>query len=428
LIVGAALLLTIAAADAVDRLFLAPACPACHAEKAKHLPLYDASREGLVRIRANGLEFRARIAGFDNRDGEGVILLHGFPETSIMWEPMLDKLAKAGFRVVAFDQRGYSPGARPFRTWSYRKDKLAADVIAIATAVGFERFHVVGHDWGGIIAWIVADRFPHQVISVTSLSAPHPQALAEGLDADASQLLYSSYVPLTWIPILPELALGFDRAALLQRMKWKLHPPQQIEEYRQVFGEPGALRAALAWYRAFTFQPAPTGKIEQPALFIWGNEDPAFGRAAAEKTADHVKGPFRFIKLKAGHWLMLETPDLVMTEVLSHLRTASEAAEQWRVELVRTPQQGASSCDGMRPHCLSIFVTPKGDSVRIRNRCEERYRGVVRLSCTGWAPGAFVEYRFNLGAKGDVIQENNGLSFGDCYYSQQVCSVELQAR
>jgi hypothetical protein len=149
---------------------------------------------------------------------------------------------------------------------------------------------------------------------------------------------------------------------------------------------------------------------------------------AAEKTADHVKGPFRFDKLKAGHWLMLETPDLVMNEVLLHLQGVSRVSEQWNLALAKASPQAASSCDEVRPHCLSIFVTPNGDSVRIRNRCEERYRGVVRLSCSGWTPDAFVEYRFNLGAKDDVIQENNGLSFGECYYSQQLCSVEVQDR
>ena len=212
-----------------------------------------------------------------------------------MWEPLLDKLAKAGFRAVAFDQRGYSPGARPFRVNSYSSGRLAADVIAVATAVGFDRFHVVGHDFGGAIAWIAADRFPREIISVTSLSTPHPEALAEALDDLRAQRLKSSYALLYRIPVLPELVLGFNRAAYLQRLKWQFHPPEQIEEYKQVFSEPGALRGALNWYRAFRFQSHdPLGKIRQPTLFIWGNEDGAFGRVAAEKTADYVEGPFRF--------------------------------------------------------------------------------------------------------------------------------------
>jgi len=419
------LLLLVAAAYAVDRLLLAPTCPACHTDMTKNLPLFDPSREGLVRIRASGMEFRARVAGFSNRDGEGVILLHGFAETSIMWGPLLDKLAKAGFRAIAFDQRGYSPGARPFRVNAYSSVRLAADVIAVATAVGFDRFHVVGHDFGGAIAWIAADRFPREILSVTSLSMPHPGALGEALEDRHAQWRQSSYVPLYRIPVLPELVLGFNRAAYLQHLKWQLQPPEQVHEYKQVFSEPGALRSALNWYRAFAFHSRdPLGKIRQPTLFMWGNADGAFGRVAAEQTANYVDGPFRFHRLKAGHLLMLEVPELVANAVLSHLRTWSQVSEQWK----NVPHEDASPCDQSRPNCLSVLVTPNGNAVRIRNRCNERYQGIVRVSCTGWAPGAFVEYRFNLGAKGDLIQENSGFSFGDCYYSHQLCSRQLQER
>ena len=420
------LLLPVATAYAVDRLLFAPTCPACHRDMTKKLPLFDPSREGLVRIRANGMEFRARVAGFSNREGEGVILLHGFPDTSIMWEPLLDKLAKAGFRVVAFDQRGYSPGARPLKVSSYRSGRLAADVIAVATAVGFDRVHVVGHDFGGAIAWIAADRFPQEVMSVTSLATPHPQALVEALEDPGSQWVQSSYALLYWIPVLPELVLGFNQAAHLHRLKWQFHPPAQIEEYKQVFSEPGALRAALNWYRAFEFRANdPLGKITQPTLFIWGHEDGAFGRVAAEKTANYVEGPLRFHRLKAGHLLMLEVPELVANEVLSHLRTWSKLSEEWKLVQKNAPRQIGWPCDLSRPNCLSVFVTPNGNAVRIRNLCNERHQGVVRVSCTGWAPGTFVEYRFDLGARADVVQENRGFSFGDCYYGHQLCRTHI---
>ena len=425
----AVFLLPVAAAYAVDRLLLAPVCPTCHADITKKLPLFASSREGLVRIRASGMEFRARVAGFSNREGEGVILLHGFPETSIMWDPLLDKLAKAEFRAVAFDQRGYSPGARPFRVNSYSSRRLAADVIAVATAVGFDRFHVIGHDFGGTIAWIVADRYPQRILSVTSLSTPHPAALAEALDDPDAQWLHSSYIPLYWIPLLPELVLGFNRAAYLQHLKWQFHPSEQVQEYKRVFGEPGALRGALNWYRAFQFRSHdPLGKIRQPTLFMWGNEDGAFGRLAAETTANYVDGPFRFHRLKAGHLLMLEVPELVADEVLPHLRTWSQVSQQWKLEFAEAPQEDASPCDQSRPHCLNIFVSPSGNAVRIRNRCDEDYQGAIRVSCTGWAPDAFVEYRFSLGAKGEVIQESNGFSFGDCYYRHRLCSMRAQER
>ena len=161
-LIVAIMMLPITGAFAIDRLLLAPACPDCHAERTAHLPLFDrtegASQDGLVRIRANGMTFRARVAGSENVSGDGVILLHGFPETSIMWEPLLKKLGKAGYRAIAFDQRGYSPGARPQMQSEYTKGKLANDVIAIADAAGFRKFHVIGHDFGGAIAWTVADR------------------------------------------------------------------------------------------------------------------------------------------------------------------------------------------------------------------------------------------------------------------------------
>ena len=421
-------LLPVTTAYAIDRLLLAPACPDCNAEMTEKLPLFDGTQEGLVRIRANSMEFRARVAGFtDNPDGQGVILLHGFPETSIMWEPLLEKLSKAGYRVVAFDQRGYSPAARPFSQNAYTKGKLATDVLAIADAVGFEQFHVIGHDFGGAIAWVVADRYPERVLSLTSLSMPHPSALAEALESPASQWGRSSYVLFYQIPVLPELIMGFNRAAYLEYLKWQKNPPEQVKEYERVFGEPGALRAALNWYRAFEFHSLdPLGKIRPPTLFIWGRQDGAFGRTAATKTVNHMDGPYRLHTVDAGHQLMLEVPDIVEEDVLEHLRGAAYTSKQWNAALAERPQQDGSPCDQSRPQCLNIFVAPDGKTLRIRNRCDEAYEGVVRVSCTGWAPDASVEYRFSLGAKAEMTQQSTGFSFGDCYYRHRLCSKQAQ--
>lgn len=422
----AILLLPAASAYGIDKLWLASGL-ASHTAITRELPFFDLSREGLVRIRASGMEFRARVGGFDNPNGEGVILLHGFPETSIMWEPLLDRLAKAGFRVVAFDQRGYSPGARPFRVKSYSAGRLASDVMAVAGAVGFERFHVVGHDFGGAIAWIVADRFPQEVLSLTALSMPHPAALAEALGDPDAQWLHSSYVLMHWVPLVPELVFGFDRAAYLRNLKWQMHAPEQVKEYTQVFSEFGALRGALNWYRAFQFEPRdPLRKIRQPTLFMWGNEDQAFSRLAAETTANHVEGPFRFHRLKAGHTLMLDLPDRISDEVLAHLKSASQVAGQWRSMQAAGAQQDAN-CAKAKPHCLRIFAAPDGRSFRIRNRCDEAYRGAVRVSCTAWPQDAFMEYRFDLGPGADMIQESNGFASGDCYYSQRLCDAGLRS-
>ena len=417
-------LFAVAALFAVDRLLLAPSCPDCHTEMTRKLPRFDGSQAGLVRIRASGMEFRARVAGFDNRDGDGVILLHGFPETSIMWEPLLETLSKEGFRVVAFDQRGYSPGARPFSQNAYTKGKLATDVIAVADAVGFERFHVVGHDFGGAIAWVVADRFPLRVKSLTSLSMPHPSALAEALQDPHSQWRRSSYILFYRIPFLPELVLGFNRAAYLGHLKWRDHPRRHVEEYRRVFGEPGAIGAALDWYRAFEFRSLdPLGKIRPPTLFLWGRGDGAFGRDATIKTANHMDGPYRLQTIEAGHFLLLEAPQLVASEIVAHLKSSEQVARQWNAALADTAHQDGSACDQSGPQCLNIFVAPDGNTLRIRNRCPESHEGVILVSCSGWAPEASVEYRFNLGAGAEMTQRSTGFSFGDCYYRHRLCTA-----
>lgn len=424
-LIAAIFMLSVTTAYAIDRLLLAPDCPDCHAEMAANLPLFDGTRDGLVRIKANSMEFRARVAGVENSDGEGVILLHGFPETSIMWEPLLENLSKDGYRAIAFDQRGYSPGARPFTQNEYTKGKIATDVLAVAEAAGFERFHVIGHDFGGAIAWTVADRYPQRVLSLTSLSMPHPSALAEALADPDSQLRRSSYVLFYRLPVLPELVLGFNKASLLEYLKWQDHPPEQVAEYERVFGEPGALSAALNWYRAFEFRSLdPVGKVRPPTLFIWGREDGAFGRVAAIETVNYMDGAYRLRTVAAGHDLMLEAQDIVTEDVLAHLEAAAKASKQWATALAETAQHDGSPCDQSRPQCLRISLTPDGQTLRIRNRCDEAYKGIVRVSCSGWAPDAAVEYRFSLGAKGEMTQESTGVSNGACYYRHRLCAKE----
>lgn len=426
-LIAAIALLPFTAAYAIDRLVLAPSCPDCHAEMTRALPLFDGTEDGLVQIRANDMTFRARVAGTGNRDGEGVILLHGFPETSMMWEPLLEALDKSGYRAIAFDQRGYSPGARPRLESEYTKGKLANDVLAIADAAGFESFHVIGHDFGGAIAWTLADRHPERVLSLTSLSMPHPLALSKALSTPSPQWPASSYVLFYRLPVLPELVMGFDRAAVLAQWKWARHPEAQVAEYRRVFSESGALHAALDWYRAFEFRSLdPAGKIRPPTLFLWGQEDRAFSRASAIATGNFMDGPYRLRTVSAGHNLMLDAPQVIIPEIVGHLDAAAKVRKQWVAKLAATPKQDGSSCDQVPPHCLRIQLSPKGQTFRIRNQCEDTYRGVVRVTCSGWAPDAAIEYRFNLGARSELAQEgigaSTGQSNGKCYFRPRLCA------
>ncbi|WP_108682832.1 alpha/beta fold hydrolase [Methyloceanibacter sp. wino2] len=429
-LIAALVLLPFTAAYGIDRLVLAPSCPDCHAAMTEALPLFDGDENGLVRIRANNMTFRARVAGSGNRDGEGVILLHGFPETSIMWEPLLEALQKAGYRAIAFDQRGYSPGARPRLENDYTKGKLANDVLAVADAAGFEKFHVIGHDFGGAIAWTLADRYPERVLSLTSLAMPHPLALSEALSNPSPQWPASSYVLFYRLPVLPELAMSFDQAALLTRWKWSRHPKDQVAEYRRVFGEPGAIHAALDWYRAFEFRSLdPAGKVRPPTLFLWGEEDGAFSRASAVATANYMDGPYRLRTLNAGHNLMLDAPNIVVPEVLEHLASAAKARKQWTAALASSSDstdETEASCEQVPPHCLRIQLSPEGKTFRIRNQCNDTYKGVVRVTCSAWAPNTGIEYRFNLGAKSELAQEGvgarTGQSNGTCYFQPRLCA------
>ena len=288
------------------------------------LLLAPGTSEGLVRIDARGMTFRARVAGLDG-DGPAVVMLHGFPETSAMWEPLSRAADDEGFRVLAFDQRGYSPGARPEGVAAYSIDQLIRDVLQVADAVGFERFHLVGHDWGSAVGWGVVVASPERVVTWTGLSIPHPMAFRAVLESDPEQQQRSSYFRLFTTPWLPELMFTFNDLATLREGVYAPATSEQREEYLRVFAEPGALTSALNWYRAMPLAPtqAPSQDpvVTRPSLFIWGNRDRAVARASVEAQRAYIKGPFQEIELDAGHWIMEEATDRVVQSILTHWTT-----------------------------------------------------------------------------------------------------------
>src|SRR5215217_4356189 len=168
-----------------------------------------------LQLPARGLAFDALAAGPPT--GELVVLLHGFPQTSACWTVLLETLAAAGYRAVAPDQRGYSPTARPTTVSAYRLPELVADVVAIADRLDAETFHLVGHDWGGVVAWRLAGQQPERVATLTAVSTPHPRAFARALLA-GTQGLRSAYIPVFRLPRLPELLLGAHRQWGLRRL------------------------------------------------------------------------------------------------------------------------------------------------------------------------------------------------------------------
>lgn len=277
-------------------------------------------------IEAGDFTFTAHAAGPE--DGRLVLLLHGFPQSSFEWRHQMAALAAAGYRAVAFDQRGYSPGARPEGVEQYRMEHLVADVLAVADELGAHRLDLVGHDWGGAVAWLVAAHYPQRVRTLTSVSMPHPAAFALALaGGDPEQRAKSSYVEmLRKEGAAEEALLAGDGGGLRAVLAATGHPdPDNTEEYVRVLSEPGALTAALNWYRAVSVTEASARsagglKIETPTMYVWGDADAALGRVAAEGSAAFVQGPYRFEVLAGvGHWIPEEVPHDLNRLLLDHL-------------------------------------------------------------------------------------------------------------
>ena len=272
---------------------------------------------------ANGWDFTARAAGPE--DGPLVILLHGFPQTSRCYAGQLAALGQGGYRAVAPDQRGYSPGARPADVAAYRVDELVADVAALADGLGAETFDLVGHDWGGLIAWLVAGRYPQRVRTLSALSTPHPQALREALvGGNADQIERFSYFDLFRQPEVPEgLLLGADGSGegLRQLFADSGIEADAARSYIETLRQPGALTAALNWYRANDLKAlTEPGPISVPTLYVWSTADIALGRWAAEATAGHMAGPYRFEVLEGvNHWIPDVAADRLNPFLLEHI-------------------------------------------------------------------------------------------------------------
>ncbi|MGY1845967.1 alpha/beta fold hydrolase [Blastococcus sp. SYSU DS1021] len=268
----------------------------------------------------NGLTFDVRDAG--PTDGDPVVLLHGFPQDSTAWDRVAPALHQHGLRTLAPDQRGYSPRARPRGRADYRLRETAGDVLALLDAAGLESAHVVGHDWGGIVGWALGAWHPDRVRTLTALSVPHPGAMARAV-VSSDQGLRSYYVGLFQLPVVPErLLLAGDGAALRRMLRHGGLPEDAVDRYAQRVREPGALTAALNWYRALPWSGRdPVGKVRVPTLHVWSTGDAFLGRAATEDTARFVEAPYRLEVLDdVTHWIPELAAERTAELVTAHVR------------------------------------------------------------------------------------------------------------
>jgi pimeloyl-ACP methyl ester carboxylesterase len=263
--------------------------------------------------------------------GEGplVVLLHGFPQYWGAWRPQLPALADAGFRVVAPDLRGYNLSDRPRGIHAYDVDRIAWDVVQLVDRLGASRAHVVGHDWGGAVAWRLAARHPERVDRLVVLNAPHPRALARVVRR-TTQALRSWYVLAFQLPWLPErLLAAFDFALLERVLRRSTTRPgafddAEIARHKAAWRRPGAFRAMLGWYRAALRRPPGAahshGRVLAPTLLLWAMRDPYLHPALSEGLERWVPD-LRIVRLeRSSHWLMVDEPERVNAELIAFLR------------------------------------------------------------------------------------------------------------
>jgi pimeloyl-ACP methyl ester carboxylesterase len=260
--------------------------------------------------------------------GETIVLLHGFPSYAQSWESVATKLAAQNFRVLALEQRGYSVGAQPKKTRSYVIDELTGDVAALLRAANVKSAHIVGHDWGGAVAWAFADAYPEQTLSLSSISTPHPRAFKKAL-CTSRQLAMSWYMFFFQLPFLPELMLRANKGkrVLTGLVGSGLNKTTAGAYTTRLLGGDN-LHSALAWYRALRFGSSgpSTSGIKARTLFIYGGKDTYLSKKSARLTRSWVTGAYTFKYLpQATHWIPEEQPDLLVNELVTFIKHSQQS-------------------------------------------------------------------------------------------------------
>jgi pimeloyl-ACP methyl ester carboxylesterase len=256
---------------------------------------------------------------------ELILFLHGFPDFADAWLPVLRSVAAKGYYAVAVNQRGYSRDARPNRVEDYATDALVGDALGFADCLGADQFHLVAHDWGGLLAWQIATEHASRLRSLSVVSTPHTNAFLDAIETDADQKQRSKYIEFFRIPGAAESYFQAEDWKPLRRVYQGKVAEERVEANIRRLSEPGALTAALNWYRALNLKTR-IGMISVPTLFMWGSNDLTIGQVAADNTASYVTGPYRFETLGGkSHWLLDETPGEITKLLLEHFASVRTA-------------------------------------------------------------------------------------------------------
>ena len=268
-------------------------------------------------IETNGIRLHVVQAG--PQSGTPVVLLHGFPEFWYGWRLQIPALVEAGCRVIIPDQRGYNLSDKPEGVKAFSMDELVKDVIGLIDALGYEKVNLVGHDWGAVVAWVVAHQHPERLHRLGILNVPHPEVMKRFLKRDLEQLRRSWYILFFQLPWLPEtLMRAQDWRAIVRALRdsGKTHTftDEDIDKYKEAWSQPGAIIAMLNWYRAAARYQMPDMKdarIRVPTLMMWGMKDVALSHRLARPSMDYCVEGNLILFPEATHWVQLDEADSV---------------------------------------------------------------------------------------------------------------------
>lgn len=258
-------------------------------------------------------------------DGDVVVLLHGFPERASSWRGVTPFLNAAGYRTIAPDQRGYSPGARPRRRRDYAMPLLAQDVVALVDTFDAP-VHLVGHDWGSAVAWTVAANHPDKVRSLTAISVPHPEAFLRAMRG--RQIARSWYMGAFQLPKVPELLARRTGGVINRAMRAGGMKPDEVARFRTEIVDDGALPGGLGWYRGLPFSSQSCPVVRVPTTMVWSDGDGFIDEAGVRSCGEHVEAPYELAVLEgATHWLPSQNPAEISDIILQ--RAESSPATGW---------------------------------------------------------------------------------------------------
>lgn len=264
-------------------------------------------------IETNGITLHTAVAGPD--DGPMVLLLHGFPEFWYGWRKQIKPLVEAGYKVVIPDQRGYNISEKPEGAENYTVDKLRDDMTGLIEAFGRNKAFVIGHDWGGAVAWFMAATRPEYVEKLVTINIPHPRAMKEVILRYPPQVAKSLYILFFQLPNLPEKLmlnnLEYMKQGIASTAKPGAFSEEDLGHYEQAWSQPGALTAMLNWYRAIWRAGSAEKKIQLPVRMIWGLGDAFLDKKTAKASLEYCENGELIFVDEATHWVHHEQPQIV---------------------------------------------------------------------------------------------------------------------